>query len=430
MPPFLVSLWDRYSPKPSYRRPAIAFAGSLFFVCLIGNLLISPPYRASTLIALSKEEIQDEWDLLKNETQGVDLEEQAESRAVLEPVLNKLGLLAPKASPQALTRSLERFRKNLVVERVKHSNILRITYTSPDPVQAATGANAVAESFLQYFRDRTTSHAERYLLALEKELEEVLSRLNTQTQLYDQFLSTHQLNSYEAELQRVQQRVATLQLTLRSIEMGNPTDDPSLQESFKQVAAAEARLIREKSRFKPGSPVLLQAEGEKEDLEQIFRKQLNERRQNLENLLKLEEDRFNDLREIGPQIQLREALIAHEKRRHQDLLAEQSKTHLLLTLSKQLSPTPAFGNFSILDEALPPPSRSRWARFLLNQLGAACLSLLGLVLAPVLIRQWESKFRQIDSLVRTSSNNDPRSVPVPADPGVDVTHEVHSSRIN
>lgn len=392
---------DGFPAQAWVSRPAAAFSGALFVSILLGSFFVQPSYRASTLIVITDKKIQDEWDLLKDETRDVDFEEQVQSRTVLDPALRKLHLINGAADPQTLVQATERFKKRLRVERIRHSGVLRVSVTAAVPAKAAQEANAVAESFIGYRRARAIARIEGFFPALDEELKEVGEGLRTGMSERNEFLKAHGWNHYETELQTSRRQVATLKTALDSLEamehgVGTPADDASLQEVAKQVAIADGALSQAMSRYKEGNPLILQLRRQKQVLQEKLDAQLRERRGALEQLLHREQQRLQGLMAEENKAQALETSITHAQQRYEELLKRRSEAHLSLAQLKQ--PSDALDGFTILDEALPPPVQSPQIRFVLTLLMGAIVSLTALGVMPIVLNSWKARSWEVHPL--------------------------------
>ena len=368
------ALWQRH------RRPAAAFASACVAAALLGAFTHGPVYQASTMVAVNDKQIQNEWDLLKDESRDVDFEEQIRSRAVLEPALRQLGLFPPSprrflwfarpplsgdAERQALVRAIQTFEKRLGVERLRHSEIIQITVKSTNPARAAAGANAVTQSWFALRRKHAVAQIEPFLAAVEEELRGLHDELEALDAMRSQF----------------------------------PMDDASLQELAKQLASVEAQFSQAVSRYAADSPIVLHIRREKAALEAILRERATGPRLALQEYLA---GHPKPARSRGqteePTIGTLDALITHADRRYQELLQQQAQARLTLAVWNE--PSDASGTLTIIDEALPPPAKPGWIRLLATLLAASALGLLGLVLVPVTLNLCEARTERASAALR------------------------------
>ncbi|MBI4003955.1 MAG: hypothetical protein HY353_02940 [Candidatus Omnitrophica bacterium] len=338
------------TPWPRYRGAAIAFGIGASAALFLGSLFIRPSYTASTTILVADKEIQTEWDLLQDESRDVDFEEQVRSRAVLEPVLGKLGGQLP-----TVAAGLKAFQERLSVERLRHSGVLRISVRASDPANAAAAANAVAASFITYRRTQAVERAERLMRTQADALRAVQEELNELVTLRNEVL----------------------------------VDETPLLELARQLAAGEARLSQVVSRYKADSLVVLQAQREQQALKRTVQAQTQARREALQQRLA---QRHGLLRSVLTEhpgtgtVEALEASIAYAQRHYQELLDQQAKIRATLALWQQ--PSNAFERFAILDEALPPPPQSPSIGLVLALSAAALLTLTGCMAVPALLSRW------------------------------------------
>ena len=400
---------DQYAPLwKQHRSPAIAFAAALVLTVLLGLLAMRPSHKASTLLTITEEQIQSEWDLLKDETRDVDFEEQIRSRAVIGQALRQLGVFPPpkhgwwnsktplagRDEQLALARAVDAFQKRLTVERLKHSGILRLTVVGRSPQQAADAANAVARSFIDLRRAKAILRTEQSLAALDRELGTARAQLDRYSMSRSalpepELKNVRQAAPIESESRKpadssqdLQRPIGTtevvtpatasnatdkLAVQVQSIEVSEVRVGSSLDELAKQLAAADGQLSRAISRYKEGTPLVLQARREKEALEAVLRQRT------LEHWAAREQ----------------QLAYANAQQRYQELLDQRAKVHL--TLTELTQPSTTFGNLSILDEALPPHPRSFLASLVLLAVGGVTLAAAGLVIVPLLLTFWQAR---------------------------------------
>ena len=215
-----------------YRASALLFALSLSTVIFLGSLFLPPTYRASTTIIVAEKDVHNEWDLFQEESRDVDFEEQARSRAVLEPALRRA-----KALPRPERRSfwfrrnavtdeerqretaqvVNAFQRRLTVERLRHSGVLRVEVSATRPSEAAELANAVAASFIDYRRTQAFDQAQRMVQALDQELASMENDLTSLAAERGTFLSNHGWNDYATERQLAVERLGMLKKSLQSL---------------------------------------------------------------------------------------------------------------------------------------------------------------------------------------------------------------------
>jgi|GEM_PF-2298829 len=429
--------WSRHSIAAS------TFSGAFFFIVLTGSLFVRPVYQASTQMLVDAKGVQDEWDLLKEETAGVDFEEQILSQKVLGKTLVKLGLFPPRRSAASnfshkplskeardvfLNKAVKQLRQKVSVERLKHSSVLRITAKSHSAKESARIANAVAESFADYRRSSAMQRADTLVSGMDVELGLVQKTLERKVALRAELLSKYGWDDYESDLKLAQDQVDSLKHKIQSIETHQDSlnngdvpsasdisllsDEPALRELAVQLAEIDVRLSQAVSRYKSASPFVLQAEREKEAMGKMLAHKLENRHAALGKQLLLERERLKLLKSKEPEARSLDIAIAQANRRYQELLDEQAKAKLSRTLWKQ-SPG-AFEMYAVLDKAIPPASQPIWMQIMLTIFTALVLSLISLLSCPFLIDGWEkfSAKKTIEPCAPSyESDEDPISVP-------------------
>lgn len=422
-----------------YRLPAIVFAAVLFAVGAIGSLIMSNKYEARTLIVLDhQKQIQTEWDLLIDESSFIDLEEQVLSRSVLAPVLEEAHMVATDGlaerlddwlgrmfsnvnnDQQKIARAISSFKKQVAVERPKHSNLLSIRVTENDPVKAADLSNAIAKSFIGYRRNEAIDRAERFVRGVQGEIKQVREELSDIIAERNQFLKQNGWDHYASELQASGKMVADLKDELRSLEVyqrglrsdtpasglrkKNQTDHdrktandrPELLDIARRYADAENNFNRAASVHDGDNLGVLHAKLEKEMMEVRLKDKLNDpssRFDMTKKQLEAAEQNLHKLLAAEPRAQILEATINYLNQRYLNLLSEKSRGSLLIAEWKH-QPPEVFDNFHILEEALPSPLKS-WSETLpVVLMTALSLALFALAIVPVIFSLWDTEFKR------------------------------------
>lgn len=405
-----------------YRRPLFSAVFIVFVIVLLGGVLKSPVYEASARIEFAKDNIQNEWDLLVDETRNIDFEEQVRSRSVLQPVLTELGWFPPKAGPNSeelktlndtqkqriLNQMLNEFQEVLVVERIRHSGVLRIGYSHTEPKIAAKAANLVAFSFIDFKRQQAMERAEQQIAAMDEELATIKAELGNVVEDRKQFLLNNGWDNYVVELNRAEDRVAKLKTDIRSLDDtiaslgvdqdtlddetlnfiansgGSAGSESSISELRGQLADVESRLSQIRGRYLPDNPLVVQAAREKEILEAALSVQAKERKVALEEQLLYEQLQLRRLMEASPQAKSFEASIANAESQYQELLERKAKARLALNIINQ--PTDNFGSLRILDRAVAPEPIPRLRQLITASIGALLVATFVFLVLLIVVR--------------------------------------------
>ena len=338
----------RHGVFQRYGDLALVFSLAAAAVFVAGALLTHPSYRATAILSIIEPGTEDEWDLIRREVRQVNFEEQARSRAVLEPVLRSVGRLADRADADEMQRTLRSFSRHLTIVRPQQAGMLHITVSDQDPRQAAALANAVSDSLIAHRRAQAITQATSVLAAVDGELAVVgqeLERLDLFTTRYGM-------------------------------------SDIAVEELTRQLMVADQRLGELSSRYRPDNPLVAQAQRQRDAVQARLIEGTGGRRPELEH----------DLREAPGLLQragapLRggtvAALTTHLRARYEELLQHQAKQRLAIAIWEQ--PTSTGGGLLVLDEALPPLVRPASQRTKVALAGGAALALLGLVTVPFLL---------------------------------------------
>ncbi|WP_374473710.1 GumC family protein [Arenimonas sp.] len=325
------------------RWTVLGAAGIVLVTALVGTLLMTPIYRASTSLQIDRDSIkvvdvegvtpvegaggndffQTQYELLK-------------SRALAERVASQLGLadgdqlerLAPRspwgalaglfsgggeeevpteAEVSARQSAATGFIMNgLTVEPVRNSRLVRVHFDSPDPELSERAANAIAEAFIASNLERrfdSSSYAKTYL---EDRLQELKLKLEDSERKLVEFAQQEQIvSSGEGSASLSEQNLGTLNAALAEArrdriraearwrqaqaskgtvllgEIGENSIIQSLQERRAELNAEYQDKLR---LYKPAFPAMVQLKGQIDEVE----RQISEEVANIKSAIQAE----------------------------------------------------------------------------------------------------------------------------------------------
>ncbi len=299
-----------------------AFMSAAIIAALLYSFLATPIYRSSLLLQIEREESK------VVEYQGITPEERdsskdfyqtqyelLQSRSLARRIIDQLGLetsrtFAPEESASFIHDALSGikglfsgsdateedrgpdleaiFLENLSVEPIRNSRLVRISYESPAPEEAATIANAIATNFINTSLERrfdASSYAKTFLQEqiqqMRANLEDSERRLVTYARdreilNLDDRLSIlldkiKEMNSelIRAEAERIQAE-ADYQELLRSgaYVTGSVLNSPLIQTLKENKAQLESTYREQLELFKPGYPKMQQLQQQIDNINQ------------------------------------------------------------------------------------------------------------------------------------------------------------------
>lgn len=377
---------------------ALILSGVAALVIAIGLLLTPSSYEASVLINFSPSQVQDEWDLLKDETRVIDFDGQIRSRAVLGPALEEIKSdpLSSQAdqslgwerffsetepsAEQKKVNAIDRFQRHLTVERIRHSSLLRISVKMDSPEMAAKAANAIARSFFNLNRQQYLEQAQKKIDAMGVEIDAVQADLSTAMNKRNAILKQNSWDDYNAELMAATNRVAALKQklmevgTFETIDILKDTDnklskssedsfvlpsqssDGFLNQLIQKMNEIDARALQIKSRYKENSPPVLQIVHEKNILKDSIREYIISRVSLLSTQLQAAQKDLQALLSAAPQVQSLGGAIDHAEKRYQELMGQRSSIRLQIEAAQKDSE--GFGELRLLDRAVAPQEKT------------------------------------------------------------------------
>jgi succinoglycan biosynthesis transport protein ExoP len=179
------------------------------------------------------------------------------------------------------------FMKALIVEPVRNSRIVRISFDSPDRELSARVANAVGRAFIELNLERRMDASSYAKTFLEERLEQVRARLeDSERKLVGfarkqeivtvgekQTLSTARLDQVQQELNKVELERVKLESAWKQLQDANSPlsnmmlDNLVVQEYKKSKAKLEVEYQDQLKIYKPGFPKMLQLTAQIEDLQ-------------------------------------------------------------------------------------------------------------------------------------------------------------------
>lgn len=299
--------------------------GIVLVSVLVGTLLMTPIYRATTSLQIDRDTIR------VVEVEGISPVEGAgdrdfyqtqyellQSRALAERVASQLNLaegnrleqLNPPSPWQALKnlfsggsdeplteaeasqRSAAATRyimQGLTVEPVRNSRLVRVHFDSPDPEFSERAANAIAEAYIASNLERrfdSSSYAKTYL---EDRLEELKLKLEDSERQLVEFaqqeqivgtgegsasLSEQNLGSLNASLAearrdriRAEARWRQAQASKGTVLLGEISENSIIQSLQQRLADLRAEYQDKLRLYKPGYPLMEQLQGQIEEVE-------------------------------------------------------------------------------------------------------------------------------------------------------------------
>lgn len=312
------------------RRWTIAtVAGIVLIAVLIATFLSTPIYRASVLLQIERESSKVvEYESVTPENTGDNKDfyqtqyELLRSRTLARRVIDQLGLRSsetfdpkPGASyfkevRDAVSRWLSGsaaaeedvtaapdiesiFLKNLTVSPVKNSRLVTVHFDSPDPVEAAAIANAVAENFVNTSLERRYSAASYAKTFLEERIALARANLDDSERRLLAYAKERQIVNLDDKLDILMSRLRDMskaQVTVEaeriaaeaqyqqvakegSARTSGALDSPVIQKLKDRQAELTAEYQEKLKVFKPGYPKMQQI---KQQIDEIQRTLLEE----------------------------------------------------------------------------------------------------------------------------------------------------------
>jgi succinoglycan biosynthesis transport protein ExoP len=216
------------------------------------------------------------------------------SRNVATKVIEKMGLATDPAVVEAYRDSgsetdlnswlVENVLRNVDAKTARNSNIIRISYTSTDPQNAAAMANAFADSYIQTSLELKVDPARRQVTWYEQQVSQLRDELVAAQQRMAKYQSDHgvlgvdaaRMDVENARLQEISNQLVTVQAAMfdansrsQQITSSDQLDalpdllkNPTIQNLKSELARAEAKLAEVSGRYGANHPQYLASAAE------------------------------------------------------------------------------------------------------------------------------------------------------------------------
>jgi|HubBroStandDraft_6_1064221.scaffolds.fasta_scaffold16325_3 uncharacterized protein involved in exopolysaccharide biosynthesis len=254
-----------------------------FFGVLAGTfayVILTPEYRAETKILVRRQRVDEVATAEQNqpvavssavaeEEMGTEVE-LIRSDDVLRKVVTEVGLDKPKGGggglfhrkrtqKQLTDGAIAGLRGRLVIEALPKTDIIRISYTASDPVQAAQVLDALNAAYLDAnremhqskgqleFFDQQAQNASQQLQAAEEKLKEFPAGNGTANPSVARDYTLQKLTEFNYNLGTIRQSIAETQSRITSLEQLSKTTAPRLTTQMREADAGQVLQLMKSS---------------------------------------------------------------------------------------------------------------------------------------------------------------------------------------
>lgn len=206
-------------------------------------------------------------------------------------------------------------RSQLLVERPGGTNVLAVTYTSPDAALAARVANSVAREYLAVKANSRITAAQMAGAGLGKELDALRGKLETaeadvaRYRAANNLLSSDGVTLTEQEIALYKQQDAQARVTLaeeqarlntaraqmargsRGDDVGEALNSPVIEQLRGKRAESSARLAELQARYRPAHPEVVKAKRQLDDIDSGIQAEIGRVVSNLEARVQVAQQR-------------------------------------------------------------------------------------------------------------------------------------------
>ncbi|MBD2526387.1 polysaccharide biosynthesis tyrosine autokinase [Nostoc sp. FACHB-133] len=220
------------------------------------------------------------------------------SPALLQKTIDKLQLKDKEGKPL----EVEQLRKSLTLKIVSATDVLRISYTSPDPEQSAAVVNTIMSLYLDndILTNRSEAAATRQFIAKQlPKTQEVVNNTEVALRIFKQKYQIadlseetksavatignldNEMNTVKAQLDEVNAQTNELRQKVElnsqeAIAVSAISQSPAVQGVLTQLQETDRQLAIERSRFLDDNPVIVNLEAKKASLKSLLQQQIGQ----------------------------------------------------------------------------------------------------------------------------------------------------------
>jgi uncharacterized protein involved in exopolysaccharide biosynthesis len=296
-----VTLRDVIAPVFRHRRlVAWSFLG-IFLTSIVGALSLPKQYQAEMKILVKRERVDpiltsDKTTIIDSRSEVTEEQVQSEvellrSRDLLENVVKASGLVSAdngqdvRRQSVSLARAVRNLEKKLQVEPLKKTNLINVTYQSPNPELAARVLNTLSSLYLEkhlavhrlpgafdFFQSQTERYrneltdSETHLIRFDNDNGLVSPELEKEIALRKQSEFDAALRETRADIAETSQRINALEAQMtttapRITTQERTSDNPMLLQQMKStLLTLELKHTELLSKFAPEYPLVLEVD--------------------------------------------------------------------------------------------------------------------------------------------------------------------------
>jgi len=427
----------------------VAVASTVLAGSAIGSFLQTPQYKATALLQISRGKINLVQDVMIEDAgtgygefyytqEGI-----LKSRSLAQRVLDELGLRqhplfgghadTPEDNPEQLrANQAEMLLERLEISPVTDTQLVQISFTSPDPELSARLANALANQYIAYSAEAvaeiarsTTTFILEQIERIQEEIQEKETLLQEYSKSKDILVVDNQqstivqrLEGLSRELTVVQAERAAAEAHYRSMQgeelhsFPEVLGDAGVENLKREYADLQKKYAELSNRFKANYPEMKRTESAMEDVQRRLDQEILEvanrvladarvryeaarnREAILRRALESQEQETRDLNLFDADYQRIKVGLDSQRAMLQQLLRRQSETGLSAELGERQPVT-----VRLVDEAIVPTTPYRPNHVLNLSLGG----LFGLLLAVGLaffLNYWDRSLHNVEDVRR------------------------------
>ncbi|MBI5740602.1 MAG: polysaccharide biosynthesis tyrosine autokinase [Nitrospirae bacterium] len=420
----------------------LAFLVFVFITAMLASFLMDPVYQSTATLQIRNVSPNITKEFYLESLSADDYDETQykilNSRNLAERVITTLNT---KRVPELLDRSMlvsseytdissEVLMKELVVEPVKKSQLVNVSFESPDPVMAALVANTVADEYIAYTLENRLNPTQEAKRRLEKEVAEMKARLEASEEQLNRYITKNQIyliskdNVYDnsiserisalsrelntAVAERISKESVYQEISKAGVDYSVIIQDPLIQSLTRDYIKLETDYFNLLQIHKPQYPRMVrlneQIDALKKRIETEEQKKINTLSSDYRLALKKENYLSSAIEKLRREAALLQDKVVQIQILKRDVDTNSELYYGLLQRLKEVGVSAALAesNVQVLDRARVPGSPFR-PKKAVNAALAVILGLFGGAFIAFLVEYFDRSVKTPDDIVKRSS---------------------------
>lgn len=277
-------------------------------------------------------------------------------------------------SKKAFEDAVKEVKEGVKTEKIGElTNLIKVSFSSTDPVKAAEITNAIADAYIEFNKEKWTEDISQTMDFISSQLEKVKEQLKEAEEKMDSFRKTYGIAEISREAEGIIEKLSTLEKEKTSVEielfevkralndiekdasriLSSNFNDPVIQSLTSRLAELDIKRYALLQKFTENHPEVVAVDAERKEIIEKIKELLKEKENALTTRKKGLEDFINRYEtEIRKYPETERNLL----RLARNLKVNEEIYTFLLTKYEEvrIAKAASVGNIKVIDRAIPP----------------------------------------------------------------------------